>query len=200
MDANKAIQAARDCVTRAIANEGVHQLNFQKAVWESTKKEWHITFCITRTQDKQGTKCAESVCTINVADGQMTSITIDDCPSCDRKCANQASAQDACSAEQNEQPNHATSIYARIFAFARIYTRLDSVRYLYPAFVVAGSAVGLATVLTLFFDGNADGGEKTLMRIAAGAGFFIGLFVGGLRALKHGSQRPDSNKRNRSGK
>ena len=185
MDANESPQTARDCVNRAIVAEIVRNKD---------TKELHITFRITRTQDNQDTRCARSMCTIDDADGRITFTIITDCPFCDRKCANQASCAEACSAEQNEQPNRATSIFARIFAW------WDSRRYLYPAFGGVCSAVGLATVLTLYFGGKADGCDKTLMLIAAGAGFFIGLFVGGLRALKRGSQRPDSNKRNRSGK
>lgn len=195
MDANQAIQAARDCVTRAIANEGVHQLNFQKAVWECGKKEWHITFCISRTQDKQDTKCAKSVCTIDDSDGRITSTIITDCPFCDRKCANQASGQDTCSAEQNEQSSSVTSTSARWSDALQSWYRAFVV---YPRTAVGDVALIMICVAVVFKDITIV--EEILKLLAVVVGIIIGIFVAGAWWQKRGYQRPDSNKRNRNGR
>lgn len=192
MDANEAIRAARDCVTRAIANEGVNQLSFQKAVLDPNTKEWRITFRIMRTTDKGDKMCASSVCTVDDADGQVTSTFITDCHTCDRKCANQASEQDACNAKQNEQPSHATS--------TSVLWR-DSLQSLYRAlFAYPRTAVGFVTIIGIcvaaFFRETAVV-EEALIPLAALVGLFIGLFVAGEWWLKRGSRRSDSNRRNR---
>ena len=190
MDANEAIQTAHNCVTRAIANEGVNQLNLQEAVQDQDTKKWHIAFRYVRTRGKQDTRWVRGACTIDDASGQMTSITIDECLSCDRKCANQASVQNACSAEQNEQPNRATSTFGW----------RDSLRSLGRALVIyPGSAVGMATLVVIYVGVNADLFEKALLSAAAFVGTTIGLIVEGRRLLsKRGSQRPDGNRRNRN--
>ena len=111
------------------------------------------------------------------------------CPCCDQKCANQASCAGASNAEQNEQPNRATSIFARLAPLLSLYRAV----VIYP-----GSAVGMATLVVLYVGVNADLFEKALLSAAAGVGTTIGLIVEGRRLLsKRGSQRPDSNKRNR---
>ena len=68
----------------------------------------------------------------------------------------------------------------------------DLLRSVYRACVVAGSAVGLATLIMLYVDVNADGVKRSHMLMAAIAGLGIGFFAQGLRWLpKRGSQRLD---------
>lgn len=102
--------------------------------------------------------------------------------------------------DANESPqtardcvNHATAAKCPCCDRKCTKPRQDLLRSLYRALVVyPGSAVGMATLVVLYVDVNADLFEEAVLSAAAIVGMIIGFFAQGLRWLpKRGSYRLD---------
>ena len=192
MDVKEAIQTARICIADVFANEGITQLNLEEAVQDRDTQEWRITFRFTRTWGKRNTRYARKVFTIDDADKRIISIT--DCHRCDQECAHQSLAQDACNAEQSEQPSRIAFKPVRWW---------DTPLTLLRAFIVYSAAgVGWAALIWLFV--GAIGGSSTsqsnpVLLLAIPMSVIVGMFVEGWRWQKSRIQRSDNERRNRSG-